>query len=101
MLIIPMILIAEDEGTALLDVLSGRSSNIGKIHGDILLNGQSVRSHQLRTRVAYVQSDNHLCPDLTVLQTLGFHHWLRRASTHGLTSNVAKLAIKDRVSIII
>ncbi|XP_069674878.1 ATP-binding cassette sub-family G member 8 [Periplaneta americana] len=87
---------AEEEGTGLLDALSGRSSNIGKQRGAILLNGQSVSPNQLRDRVAYVQCDSHLSPDLSVRQTLSLHHWLRHSSSHH-----GKLNTKDRIDALI
>ncbi|PSN37420.1 hypothetical protein C0J52_21078, partial [Blattella germanica] len=87
---------SEEEGTGLLDALSGRSSNIGKQRGAILLNGQSVSSGQLRDRVAYVQSDSHLSPDLSVRQTLSLHHWLRHSSGHR-----GKIDTKDRIDALI
>ncbi|GLH08224.1 Uncharacterized protein GBIM_13508 [Gryllus bimaculatus] len=86
---------SEEEGTTLLDVLAGRSTR-GKIRGDVLLNGQSVRSQQLRDRVAYVQSDSHLSPDLTVRQTLSFHHHLRRSPTQA-----GKLDTKNRINALV
>ncbi|KAJ9579822.1 hypothetical protein L9F63_004528, partial [Diploptera punctata] len=87
---------SEEEGTGLLDSLSGRSSNIGKQRGAILLNGQSVSSNQLRDRVAYVQCDSHLSPDLSVRQTLSLHHWLRHSSSHH-----GKIGTKDRIDALI
>ncbi|XP_049782861.1 ATP-binding cassette sub-family G member 8 [Schistocerca cancellata] len=86
----------EEEGTALLEVLSGRSSNIGKIRGDVILNGQPVHSKQLKECVAYVHCDGFLCPDLSVLQTLHFYNWMRKAS-----SLITKMAIKDRIDALI
>ena len=77
----------------MLDALSGCASNCGKQRGAVLLNGQSVSPSQLRDRVAYVQCDSHLSPDLSVRQTLGLHHWLRYSSAHH-----SKLNTKDRVS---
>jgi ABC-type multidrug transport system ATPase subunit len=84
---------AEEEGTGLLDALAGSSSNIGGQRGAVLLNGQAVSSNQLRDRVAYVQCDSHLSPDLSVRQTLSLHYWLRHSSSHH-----RKLDTKDRVS---
>jgi ABC-type multidrug transport system ATPase subunit len=46
--------------------------------GDIILNGQNVKANALRSRVAYVQSDSHLCKDMTVIQTLRFHYDLKK-----------------------
>jgi hypothetical protein len=77
----------------LLDALSGCASNCGKQRGAVLLNGQSISSSQLRDRVAYVQCDSHLSPDLSVTQTLSLHHWLRYSNAHH-----SKLSTKDRVS---
>ncbi|KAJ8866703.1 hypothetical protein PR048_032564 [Dryococelus australis] len=68
----------EEEGTALLDTLAGRTCCVGNMRGDILLNGLSVRLQQLRDRVAYVQANSCLCPDLSVRRTLCFHDRLRR-----------------------
>ncbi|PNF34419.1 hypothetical protein B7P43_G13248 [Cryptotermes secundus] len=87
---------AEEEGTGLLDTLSGRSSNIGKHRGVILLNGQSVSPSQLRDRVAYVQCDSRLSPDLSVRQALSLHHWLCHSSGHH-----SKLNTKDRIDALI
>lgn len=66
---------SENEGTALLDAIAGKSS---PIMGDIILNGQHVKARHLRNRVAYVQSDPHLCRDMTVIQTLRFHYDLKK-----------------------
>ena len=84
---------AEEEGTDLLEALAGWASNTGKQRGAVLLNGQSVSPSQLRDRVAYVQCDSHLSPDLSVRQTLSLHHWLRYSGAHH-----SKLNTKDRVS---
>jgi ABC-type multidrug transport system ATPase subunit len=59
-----------------------------------LLNGQSVSPSQLRDRVAYVQCDSRLSPDLSVRQALSLHHWLCHSSGHH-----SKLSTKDRVSL--
>lgn len=66
---------SEEEGTALLDVLSGREK---PAVGDIILNGQTVNQSALRSRVAYGQNNSNLCKDMTVLQTLRFHYDLRK-----------------------
>lgn len=66
---------SEDEGTAILDAIAGKRS---PIVGDIILNGQNVRSNHLKKRVAYVQNDPHLCKDMTVIQTLRFHYDLKK-----------------------
>ena len=66
---------SEEEGTALLDLVAGTAS---PVVGDIILNGQNVKSNALRSRVAYVQSDPHLCKDMTVIQTLRFHYDLKK-----------------------
>lgn len=66
---------SENEGTAILDAIAGKQS---PIVGDIILNGQNVRSNRLRKRVAYVQNDPHLCKDMTVTQTLRFHYDLKK-----------------------
>lgn len=87
---------AEEEGTGLLEALAGWASNTGKQRGAVLLNGQSVSPSQLRDRVAYVQCDSHLSPDLSVRQTLSLHHWLRYSGAHH-----SKLNTKDRIDALI
>lgn len=54
---------SEEEGTAILDTIAGKRK---PLIGDILLNGQHIRPAALKNRVAYVQSDTHLCKDMTV-----------------------------------
>nr|CAD7462577.1 unnamed protein product [Timema tahoe] len=92
---------AEEEGTGFLEALSGRSSHTGRIRGDVLLNGQLVHSHQLRDRVAYVESNSHLSPDLSVKQTLRFHHWLRRAGNDKAESTAGKIEVQDKIDTLI
>lgn len=65
----------EDEGAAILDLVAGLRD---PVLGNIILNGQNVRAHNLKSRVAYVQSDPHLCKDMTVVQTLRFHYDLKK-----------------------
>lgn len=65
---------SEEEGTAILDLIAGLRN---PVLGNVILNGQNVRAHNLKSRVAYVQSDSKLCKDMTVLQTLRFHYDLR------------------------
>lgn len=69
---------SENEGTALLNTIAGKES---PVVGDILLNGQHVRARHLKNRVAYVQSDAHLCKDMTVIQTLRFHYDLKKPTS--------------------
>lgn len=83
---------SEEEGTALLDVLAGLKS---PILGSIVLNGQTVRAHGLKSRVAYVQSDLNLCKDLTVVQTLRFHYDLKKPTDK---LGYLKIEAMDRVS---
>lgn len=66
---------SEEEGTALLDLVAGLRN---PVLGNIILNGQAVKAHNLKSRVAFVQNDSHLCKDMTVLQTLRFHYDLRK-----------------------
>lgn len=82
----------EQEGTALLDVVAGLRR---PVVGDIFLNGQNVKHDALKTRVAYVQNDAHLCKDMTALQTLRFHYDLKKP-----TDKLGHLKIDamDRVS---
>lgn len=66
---------SEEEGTALLEIVAGLRN---PVLGNIILNGQEVKGHNLKSRVAFVQNDAHLCKDMTVLQTLRFHYDLRK-----------------------
>lgn len=84
---------SEEEGTAILDTIAGRTK---PFVGDIILNGQNVRASSLKNRVAYVQSDAHLCKDMTVIQTLRFHYDLKKPT--GKLEHL-KIDAMDRVSI--
>lgn len=86
---------SEEEGTALLDVLAGLKS---PILGSIVLNGQTVRAHGLKSRVAYVQSDLNLCKDLTVVQTLRFHYDLKKPTDK---LGYLKIEAMDRINVLI
>ncbi|KAJ8967314.1 hypothetical protein NQ317_013783 [Molorchus minor] len=86
---------SEQEGTALLDVVAGLSA---PLIGNILLNGQNVRHNHLRSRVAYVQSDNHLCKDMTVIQTLRFHYDLKKPTDK---LGYLKINAMDRINVLI
>lgn len=66
---------SEEEGTALLDLVAGIAV---PVVGDVFLNGQNVKPEALRSRVAYVQNDSHLCKDMTAMQTLRFHYDMKR-----------------------
>eukprot|EP00008_Paramoeba_atlantica_P014857 CAMPEP_0201478294 /NCGR_PEP_ID=MMETSP0151_2-20130828/3180_1 /ASSEMBLY_ACC=CAM_ASM_000257 /TAXON_ID=200890 /ORGANISM="Paramoeba atlantica, Strain 621/1 / CCAP 1560/9" /LENGTH=481 /DNA_ID=CAMNT_0047859339 /DNA_START=56 /DNA_END=1502 /DNA_ORIENTATION=- len=57
--------------STLLDILSGRK-NIGKIDGDILMNGQP-RGKSFKRFSAYVTQEDILMPTLTVEETLMFN----------------------------
>lgn len=83
---------SDKEGTALLDVLAGLKD---QAVGDIVLNGQNVSRRTLKSRVAYVQDDVHLCKDMTVLQTLRFHYDLKKPT--GKLDHL-KIDAMDRVS---
>lgn len=83
---------SEEEGSALLDLIAGLRN---PVLGNIILNGQTVRAHNLKSRVAYVQSDSHLCSDMTVLQTLRFHYDLRKPTDK---LSYLKISSMDRVS---
>lgn len=82
----------ELEGTGLLNVLSGNKSHI---NGDLIINGQNVNKRVLKSRVAYVQCDSHLCEDMTAQQMLRFHYDLKKP-----TDKLGHLKIDaiDRVS---
>lgn len=82
----------ELEGTGLLNVLAGHRGHIG---GDLILNGQNINKHVLKSRVAYVQCDSHLCEDMTAQQMLRFHYELKKP-----TDKLGHLKIDatDRVS---
>ncbi|KRT82907.1 ABC transporter ATP-binding protein, partial [Oryctes borbonicus] len=87
---------SEEEGTAILDVLAGKTR---PLVGDIVLNGQhDVRQHSLRTRVAYVQNDSHLCKDMTVLQTMRFHYDLKKPTPK---LEHLKIDAMDRINVLI
>lgn len=83
---------SEREGTAILDAVAGKEN---PIVGDMVLNGQNVRARHLKRRVAYVQSDAHLCKEMTVVQTLRFHYDLKRPT--GKLEHL-KIDAMDRVS---
>ncbi|XP_043796668.1 ATP-binding cassette sub-family G member 5 [Apis laboriosa] len=64
----------EKEGKHIVETIAGRK----KIkRGDILLNGRSVSFRTLRSRVAYLSTENSLSPGLTAQQTLSFYMLLR------------------------
>ncbi|XP_022912646.2 ATP-binding cassette sub-family G member 8 isoform X1 [Onthophagus taurus] len=86
---------SEDEGTAILNVLAGRSQ---ALIGDIIINGQQVRDHSLRNRVAFVQSDVSLCKDMTVVQTLRFHYDLKKPTAK---LEHLKIDAMDRINVLI
>ncbi|KAJ8944051.1 hypothetical protein NQ318_016249 [Aromia moschata] len=86
---------SEQEGTALLDVVAGLRS---PVFGNTLLNGQNVRRNHLNSRVAYVQSDHHLCKDMTVIQTLRFHYDLKRPTDK---LGYLKINAMDRINVLI
>lgn len=83
---------SEEEGTAILDTIAGKNK---PYVGDIVLNGQNVRPATLKNRVAYVQSDSHLCKDMTVIQTLRFYYDLKRPTAK---LEHLKIDAADRVS---
>ncbi|KAG5872246.1 hypothetical protein JTB14_008804 [Gonioctena quinquepunctata] len=86
---------SEEEGTALLDVVAGLRS---PVLGSVLLNGQNVRARNLKSRVAYVQSDAHLCKDMTVVQTLRFHYDLKKPTDK---LGYLKIEAMDRINVLI
>ncbi|XP_045475615.1 ATP-binding cassette sub-family G member 8 [Harmonia axyridis] len=86
---------SEEESTTLLDILAGRRDALA---GDIILNGQRVRSNALKSRVAYVQNDLNLCEDMTVAQTLRFHYDLKKPTDK---LGYFKLDAMDRINVLI
>ncbi|EFA09595.1 ATP-binding cassette sub-family G member 8 [Tribolium castaneum] len=86
---------SEEEGTALLDLVAGHAK---PVVGDIILNGQTVKSEMLKNRVAYVQSDSHLCKDMTVIQTLRFHYDLKKPTDK---LGYLKIDAMDRINVLI
>lgn len=82
---------SEKEGTALLDLIAGLRK---PVLGNIILNGQVVKPHNLKSRVAYVQNDSNLCKDMTVVQTLRFHYDLRKPTNK---LGYLKIGSMDRV----
>ncbi|KAK4875929.1 hypothetical protein RN001_012351 [Aquatica leii] len=86
---------AEEEGTALLDVLAGREK---PAVGEIILNGQSVTASILKPRVAYTQNNSNLCKNMTALQTLRFHYDLKRPT--GKLDHL-KIDAMDRINVLI
>ncbi|XP_029044314.1 ATP-binding cassette sub-family G member 5 [Osmia bicornis bicornis] len=64
----------EKEGKLIVETIAGRK-RIKR--GDILLNGRSVSSRSLRSRVAYLSTECSLSPGLTAQQTLSFYMLLR------------------------
>ncbi|CAH0555158.1 unnamed protein product [Brassicogethes aeneus] len=86
---------ANKEGTAILDILSGNKTSI---IGEILLNGQVTKADVLKSRVAYVRSNSHLCNEMSVVHTLKYHYHLRRSSKKDIKS---KITLNNRVNILI
>lgn len=86
---------SEQEGAVLLDTIAGLRS---PLIGEILLNGQHVKAHSLRSRVAYVQEDAHLCEEMTVVQTLRFHHDLKKPTDK---LGYLKIDAMDRINVLI
>ncbi|XP_060528017.1 ATP-binding cassette sub-family G member 8 isoform X2 [Cylas formicarius] len=86
---------SEEEGTAILDLVAGRKR---LTQGDVLLNGQRLRCDALRSRVAYAQSNPHLCKDMTAVQMMRFHYDLKRP-----TGKLGYLKINsaDRINLLI
>lgn len=82
----------EKEGTALLDLVAGLTK---PVVGDIILNGQNIRTEALKSRVAYVQSNPHLCKDMTAVQTLRYHYDLKKPTDK---LGYLKIDAIDRVS---
>lgn len=83
---------SEEEGTSVLDLIAGLRN---PVLGNIILNGQTVRARNLKSRVAYVQNDSNLCRDMTVLQTLRFHYDLKKPTDK---LGYLKITSMDRVS---
>ncbi|XP_063989330.1 ATP-binding cassette sub-family G member 5 [Diachasmimorpha longicaudata] len=67
----------EREGTTILETIAGRR-RIKR--GDILMNGRSVSTRTLRSRVAYLPAESSLSPGLTAQQVLSFYMCLRGGS---------------------
>lgn len=86
---------SETEGTAVLDLIAGL---IQPAIGDVILNGQNVKPHQLSSRVAYVQNDSHLCKDMTAVQTLRFHFDLKKPTDK---LGYLKIDAMDRINVLI
>ncbi|KAL1512896.1 hypothetical protein ABEB36_002400 [Hypothenemus hampei] len=86
---------SELEGTAILDLLAGRQS---PVQGEILLNGQRVRSDTLKSRVAYAQNDPNLCTDMTALQLMRFHYDLKKPTDK---LGYLKIDSSDRINLLI
>ncbi|XP_066149508.1 ATP-binding cassette sub-family G member 8 [Euwallacea fornicatus] len=86
---------SEKEGTAVLDLIAGRRK---LVQGEILLNGQRVRTDTLESRVAYAQSDSNLCEDMTALQTMRFHYDLKKPTDK---LGYLKIDSSDRINLLI
>jgi len=63
--------------TTLLDILAGRASRSHTIRGDIRINGQPLKSSQIRRLSGYVTQDDVLPGVATVYEHLLFHAKLR------------------------
>ncbi|KAF7995007.1 hypothetical protein HCN44_004479 [Aphidius gifuensis] len=67
----------ENEGMGIIETISGRR-NIKR--GDILLNGRTVSTRTLKSRVAYLPAESSLSYGLTAQQVLNFYICLRGGS---------------------
>ena len=52
------------------------------MRGNIVLNGVPIEPSKLTDRVAYVKTDHHFTPDMSVRQTMLFHAFLREPGSH-------------------
>ena len=72
-----------EEGTALCDILANNLNRwTTQMRGNIVLNGVPIEPSKLTDRVAYVKTDHHFTPDMSVRQTMLFHAFLREPGSH-------------------
>ena len=62
-----------------------------------ILNGTSVNSQRLRSRVAYISALEEPAPDLTVIQTLKFHAMLRKPARKTKINEEAKVKLHQLI----
>ena len=78
-----MKIISGEEGTAVCDILANNLNRwTTHLRGNLVLNGVPIEPSKLTDRVAYVKTDHHFTPDMSVRQTMLFHAFLREPGSH-------------------